>query len=104
MIPWWFGDLLGETGARWSDEEVRIHTAIWAIAFVAFLLLFFGGVFLGRRFGMQTGVGTLVLVISVPIAVYVGRRLSTLLWPNLAKVADKNAAQRLAKRGRDRQS
>ena len=104
MIPWWFGYLLGEIPTRWSDEEIRVHTRIWGIALTAYLLLLFGGIFVAHRLGFRTGIIAPVLAISVPLAVYLGRRLSTLFWPTLTKVADENAAQRLAKKSRDRQN
>jgi hypothetical protein len=106
MIPWWLRRVLnGEWGVGWSDEEINVNMLIWGIALVAFLLLFLGGIVTAQRLGLRTGfdgVGAPLLVTSVPTAVYLGRRLSTLFWPTLTKVADENAAKRIADRNRDR--
>jgi hypothetical protein len=106
MIPWWFGSLLGPRGG-WSDEEINVNMLIWGIALVAFLLLFLGGIVIAQRLDLRAGfdgIGAPLLATSVPTAVYLGRLLSTLFWPTLTRVADENAAKRIAKENRDRQN
>ena len=92
-LPWWL--VLSRDILHWSSEERWAWRAIWGMSIPFIVVIFAVGASVGIKLGVDPHLGPGVLsLFTLPAAIYLGRRTSEWLWPELIKRADENAAKR----------
>jgi hypothetical protein len=95
MDTWWLNFFWTP---RWSQEETSVRTRIWGLGCIFFLVPYIPLVQMLRRvLAMDDHRSAIIsFALTLPPALYLGRKGCERMWPELVRTADENAAKRIA--------